>query len=83
MRGDYKFVMFDRKRMAEHRYVMEQYHGEKLTPDEDVHHTDYCKTNNIPNNLCVLNRHKHRMLSASLTRLLEPLLDAKHMIVKR
>lgn len=40
-----------KQRINEHRYVMEQHLGRKLTPIEVVHHIDGDKTNNNINNL--------------------------------
>ena len=47
--------------MAEHRWVMEQYLGRFLTPEEIVHHIDDIKDNNIIENLHLFpSNSKHR-----------------------
>tara|TARA_Y100000310_G_scaffold325198_2_gene388329 strand:- start:8705 stop:9163 length:459 start_codon:yes stop_codon:yes gene_type:complete len=41
--------------IAEHRLVMEKKLGRRLLPTEDVHHLDFSKTNNEPDNLHLFN----------------------------
>jgi len=45
--------------VAEHRIVAEQKIGRLLKPNEDVHHIDFNKLNNHPNNLSVLTKSEH------------------------
>lgn len=42
------------------RYLMEQHLGRKLTNEEEVHHKDYNKTNDVIENLEVKNKTAHR-----------------------
>jgi len=46
----------------EHRYIMEQYLGRKLTKNEVVHHIDENKMNNNIENLQLLTRSEHSRL---------------------
>lgn len=56
-------------RQHEHRYVMEKHLGRKLTPDEDVHHVDFDKTNNDISNLRVLSHKEHAELHYNIQKL--------------
>lgn len=47
----YVTVTVDGKRMAEHRFVMEQQLGRKLYPEENVHHKNGRRDDNSPGNL--------------------------------
>lgn len=42
------------------RYLMEQHLGRKLNKDEEVHHKDHNKTNDVIENLEVVNSTEHR-----------------------
>ena len=55
----YYVITIDGKRMAEHRYIMEQKLGRKLTSKELVHHKDEDKLNNDPSNLELTTRPLH------------------------
>ncbi len=48
--------------VKEHRYIMEQYIGRKLKPEEIVHHIDGDKTNNEISNLKIMTRGEHSRL---------------------
>lgn len=48
-----------RRRIKQHRYVMEQILGRPLQPWEDVHHRDGVKTNNDPANLEAIDHGRH------------------------
>lgn len=43
----------------EHRVVVERLLGRLLTPDEQVHHINRIKTDNRPENLCVVSKAEH------------------------
>lgn len=59
----YKHVWFsDGSGEKEHRYIMEQQLGRKLTTDEVVHHIDGNRSNNNLSNLVVMNRGEHSAL---------------------
>lgn len=59
----YRFVSFiengKRRKIREHRLVMERHIGRKLEKYEDVHHRDHNKTNNDISNLELLTRSDH------------------------
>ena len=51
----------DKKQVVPYaRYLMEQYLGRKLREDEEVHHKDHDKTNDVIENLEVINSTEHR-----------------------
>ena len=59
----YKYVWFsDGTGEKEHRYLMEQFLGRKLEPDEVVHHIDGNRGNNDLANLVVMKRNEHSSL---------------------
>jgi len=49
----YKFIKFNSKWIQEHRHVVEQYIGRKLTRQEVIHHIDGNKRNNKLKNLYI------------------------------
>lgn len=51
--------------IAEHRYVMEQFLGRKLLPDEHVHHKDENKQNNDLGNLRLMSSSEHMSYHAN------------------
>jgi hypothetical protein len=55
----YRILSIQKRRVFEHRYVMEQYLGRRLTPYEIVHHKDHNKLNNSIENLVVVTRSAH------------------------
>lgn len=58
----YKTITINGKQVREHRYIMEQRLGRKLSRDEHVHHDDDNSRNNDPNNLMVLSNADHQRL---------------------
>lgn len=61
--AEYRWISLgDGVEMLEHRYVMEQHLGRKLTTDECVHHKDGDKLNNRLDNLEVIDRALHTSL---------------------
>ena len=51
----------DKKQVVPYaRYLMEQHLGRKLNDDEEVHHIDHDKTNDVIENLEVANSTEHR-----------------------
>ncbi len=65
----------DGRDMWEHRYVMEKIKKRKLLSTEQVHHIDYDKYNNDPQNLFLFTSHsEHMKCHASFNRLVKRLL---------
>lgn len=59
----YKYVWFaDGSGEKEHRFIVEQKIGRKLTRDEVVHHIDGNRANNDISNLMVMSRGEHSKL---------------------
>lgn len=58
----YPVVYVKRRRVREHRYVMEKYLKRKLRRNEEVHHLDGNKFNNDLSNLVVLSKVDHAKL---------------------
>jgi hypothetical protein len=48
--------------IRQHRWVMEQHLGRKLTPGEEIHHIDENPANNAIENLMVVSRGEHQRL---------------------
>lgn len=59
-----RMIHRDGKSIKEHRYIMEQHLGRKLSPDEYVHHKDGDPLNNDINNLEILSPEEHSRLHA-------------------
>lgn len=55
----YKAIKINGKKKDEHRYIMEQELGRKLTRDEVVHHEDENPRNNNVDNLKIMTRSEH------------------------
>ena len=58
----YKEVRINKKRLKEHRYIMEKELGRKLRKDEIIHHKDGNGLNNRLDNLQIVNQSEHRRL---------------------
>lgn len=56
----YKQISIGGIRILEHRYVMEQFLGRKLTSKEVVHHKDRNRQNNDIENLVLTDHSEHR-----------------------
>ena len=70
LEGAYRYISVNGVKIAEHRHVVEQREGRKLTSKEIVHHIDEDKLNNDPDNLVVLTRggtHAPTCASAKVT----------------
>lgn len=60
-RTPYYRVTIDKKRVYEHRYVMEKKLGRKLQPYEIVHHINHDSLDNRPENLQVMSWSEHTL----------------------
>lgn len=67
--GGYKHTTKINENIRTHRYIMEQYLGRKLLPEEHVHHIDGNKTNNDITNLFLFkNNHIHLLYHGYIKR---------------
>ncbi len=64
----YRYISRDGQKIGEHRHIVEQQLGRKLTQNEVVHHIDGDKLNNDPSNLMVLTRSEHTRLHSTAKR---------------
>ena len=69
-----------RIKIFQHRWVMEQHLGRKLTKYEHIHHIDIVKTNNNIDNLWLCTPSQHAKAHRSLERLLPKLMKQARMI---
>ena len=59
----YRYIwLSDGSSIKEHRFIMEQFIGRKLKPNECVHHIDFNRQNNDINNLLLMTRGEHSRL---------------------
>ncbi len=59
LKGGYKMIYKNGKKMREHRYVMEQFLGRELTAEECVHHINGDKLDNRIENLQIVTHSEH------------------------
>jgi hypothetical protein len=69
---------YERIEIFEHRIVMEEYLGRKLTSLEIVHHIDQDKLNNHINNLWLCNNSEHEIAHRSHDKLCSELMNNYH-----
>jgi hypothetical protein len=62
--GYIEVLISSRKYQLEHRYIMEQHLGRKLSPIEHVHHLNGDKTDNRLENLRLIDRKEHGLAHA-------------------
>ena len=62
----YRTITVGGKQILEHRHIMEQLVGRKLTPKELVHHIDGNKLNNAVSNLEIVCRSLHPALHPNI-----------------
>ncbi len=55
----YRIIYIKGSQVYEHRYLMEQHLGRKLTPDEVIHHKNGIRDDNIMKNLHLMNQSEH------------------------
>ena len=60
----YKYISVNGVAIAEHRHILEQHLGRRLTIDEVVHHVNGDPLDNRIENLVVVSRAEHRRLHA-------------------
>ena len=63
--------------VSEHVLVAEKMFGRKINKDEQIHHIDFIRNNNNPNNLWVTNESNHKHAERSIQKLVKELLDKK------
>lgn len=62
MANGYRCIRLNGKRIYEHRLIVEQTLGRLLRKDEVVHHNNFNKIDNRPENLTVMSQKTHRSL---------------------
>jgi len=85
IRDGYVYVYFPthpnayRNFIPEHHLIIEKHIGRILKKGEIVHHIDFNKSNNNPNNLFITTKSKHMQLHSSFGKMIEKLI--KHNII--
>lgn len=51
---------------SEHKLIAEWFYDKKIQENEEVHHIDFCPTNNMPHNLKIMDMHEHRSYHAKI-----------------
>jgi len=65
----YKRVTRGKKRMYEHKFIIESSLGREVTKDEEIHHIDYNKINNELSNLYLCSKKFHKKMLKQITEL--------------
>lgn len=61
--------------VKEHILIMEKEHGRKIFKEEHIHHIDFTRDNNNPNNLWVCSSSNHHIAERSIQKLIKELLE--------
>ena len=81
----YKTLKVNGQAITEHRIIVEEMLGRKLSSDEVVHHIDGNKWNNNPDNLMVVTRKEHALIHREEINRSKPVLqlDSNENVVKK
>lgn len=64
----YRLITINGKRVYEHRYLLENKIGRKLSKEEHTHHKDHNKLNNLLENLEVIDIKEHGSIEGKTSR---------------